>query len=34
MDPKKKVKDVIKEFAGKDKIVIKKFIRFRVGEGL
>ena len=34
MDPKKKVKDVIKKFAGKDKIVIKKFIRFKVGEGL
>ena len=34
MDPKKKVKDVIKEVAGKDKIVIKKFIRFKVGEGI
>ena len=34
MDPKKKVKDVLKEVAGKDKIEIKKFIRFKVGEGL
>jgi len=34
MDPKKKVKDVLKEVAGKDKIEIKKFIRFRVGEGV
>ena len=34
IDPKKKVKDVIKEFSGKDKIEIKKFTRFKVGEGL
>ena len=34
MEPKKKVKDVLKEIAGKDKIVIKKFIRFKVGEGV
>ena len=34
MEPKKKVKDVIKEFSGKNKIKIKKFIRFKVGEGL
>ena len=34
MEPKKKVKDVIKEFAGKDKFEIKKFLRFKVGEGL
>jgi len=34
MEPKKKVKDIIKETAGKDKIEIKKFIRFKVGEGL
>ncbi len=34
IDPKKKVKDVIKEFAGKDKIVVKQFIRFKVGEGV
>ena len=34
IEPKKKVKDVIKEFAGKDKFVIKDFLRFKVGEGL
>ena len=34
MDPKKKVKDVIKKVEGNDKINIKKFIRFKVGEGL
>ena len=34
MEPKKKVKDVIKEIADKDKIEIKKFIRFKVGEGV
>jgi len=34
MDPKKKVKDVLKEAAGKDKIEIKKFVRFKVGEGV
>ena len=34
MDPKKKVKDVLKEVVGKDKIEIKKFIRFKVGEGV
>ena len=34
MEPKKKVKAVLKEVAGKDKIVIKKFIRFKVGEGV
>ena len=33
-DPKKKVKDVLKEVVGKDKIEIKKFIRFKVGEGV
>ena len=32
MEPKKRVKDIIKEVAGKDKIEIKKFIRFKVGE--
>jgi len=32
MEPKKKVKDVLKEAAGNDKIIIKKFIRFKVGE--
>mgnify|MGYP001185459558 CR=1 FL=1 len=34
MEPKKKVKDVLKEVSGKDKIEIKKFIRFKVGEGV
>ena len=34
MEPKKKVKDVIKEASGKDRIEIKKFIRFKVGEGI
>jgi len=34
MDPKKKVKDVIKDIAGKDKIIIKKFVRYKVGEGV
>ena len=34
MEPKKKVKDVLKEVAGKDKIEIKEFIRFKVGEGV
>ena len=34
MEPKKRVKDVLKEVAGKDKIEIKKFIRFQVGEGV
>ena len=34
MEPKKKVKDVIKEFSGSDKLVVKKFIRFKVGEGV
>ena len=34
MEPKKKVKDILKDVAGKDKILIKKFIRFKVGEGV
>ena len=34
MEPKKKVRDVVKEFAGKDKFEIKEFLRFKVGEGL
>ena len=34
MEPKKKVKDVIKDIAGKDNIKIKKFVRFKVGEGV
>tara|TARA_Y100000590_G_scaffold338158_1_gene385327 strand:+ start:194 stop:1063 length:870 start_codon:yes stop_codon:yes gene_type:complete len=34
IEPKKKVKDILKEVSGKDKIEIKKFVRFRVGEGV
>ena len=34
MDPKKKVKDILKEIAGSDTILIKKFVRFKVGEGV
>tara|TARA_B100001123_G_C15295588_1_gene1019058 strand:- start:376 stop:1245 length:870 start_codon:yes stop_codon:yes gene_type:complete len=34
MEPKKKVKDIIKEIGGKEKIEIKKFTRFKVGEGI
>ena len=34
MEPKKKVKDILKEIAGSDTIEINKFIRFKVGEGV
>lgn len=34
MEPKKKVKDIIKTFAAKEKIVVKRFVRFKVGEGV
>lgn len=34
IDPKKKVKDIIKEFSEKDEIEVKKFVRYKVGEGL
>ena len=34
IEPKKKVKDVLKEVAGNDDIIIKKFVRFKVGEGI
>jgi len=34
MEPKKKVKDIIKTFAANEKIVVKKFVRFKVGEGV
>ena len=34
MEPKKKVKDVLKDIAGNDNLKIKKFIRFKVGEGI
>ena len=34
MESKMKVKDILKEVAGPDTIKIKKFIRFKVGEGV
>ena len=34
IEPKKRVKEVLKEAAGKDKIEVKKFIRFKVGVGV
>ena len=34
MEPKKKVKEVLKNFAGNDTIKVKKIIRFKVGEGI
>ena len=34
MDPKKKVKDILNEVPNKNEIKIKKFIRFKVGEGV
>jgi len=34
MDPKKKVRDILKEVGKDTKIEIKKFIRFKVGEGV
>tara|TARA_B100001250_G_C19655614_1_gene724695 strand:- start:356 stop:1006 length:651 start_codon:yes stop_codon:yes gene_type:complete len=34
MEPKKKVKDIMKKFAGNDKIEIKKYVRYKVGEVL
>ena len=34
IEPKKKVKEILKEIGGKDKIEVKKFIRFKVGEGV
>ena len=34
MEPKKKVKDIIKEVAGKDNLIVKRFIRFKIGEGV
>jgi len=34
IDPKKKVKDILKEISGNDKIEIIKFVRFKVGEGV
>jgi len=34
MEPKKKVKDILKTTEGKDKILIKSFYRYKVGEGI
>ena len=34
LEPKKKVKDILKEVAGKEEIKIRKYIRFKVGEGI
>jgi len=34
MEPKKKVKDILKEFSNGGKIKINKFIRYKVGEGI
>ena len=34
MEPKKKVKDIIKQVSLKEKIIIRKFVRFKVGEGV
>lgn len=34
VDPKKKVIDVLREVANNDQIKVKKFIRFKVGEGV
>ena len=34
IEPKKKVRNAIKEVEEKDKIIIKQFVRYKVGEGL
>jgi len=34
MEPKKKVKEILKTFAGNDTITVKKIIRFKIGEGI
>ena len=34
MEPKKRVKDILKQVAGKNKLIINKFVRFKVGEGV
>ena len=34
IEPKKKVQEALREAAGKDTIEIKKFVRFKVGEGI
>tara|TARA_B100000029_G_C17536352_1_gene945025 strand:- start:162 stop:1031 length:870 start_codon:yes stop_codon:yes gene_type:complete len=34
MEPKKKVKDVLKEISGEDEVLIHQYFRFKVGEGI
>ena len=34
MDPKKKVSDILKESSSNEKLNIKDFIRYKVGEGV
>ena len=34
MEPKKKVKDILNQVAGKNKLKVKRFVRFKVGEGV
>ena len=34
MEPKKKVKEIIKEMSGKNKLEVEEFVRFKVGEGV
>ena len=34
IEPKKKVKEIVREIGNKEKIEIKKFVRFKVGEGI
>ena len=34
MEPKKRVKEVLKDIGNKESIEITKFIRFKVGEGI
>jgi len=34
MEPMKKVRDILNQVAGKDKLKVKRFVRFKVGEGV
>ena len=34
LEPKKRVKDILKEVSAEQTILIKKFVRFKVGEGI
>ena len=34
MEPKMKVKNILNQVAGKDEIKVKRFVRFKVGEGI